>query len=159
MTWPKISNLKEQPLQHSAGIRDLIHESARDAAWRTGMAAADQTRPDATLEPFPIGPPLPRTTLSGHEKLPMEKLSADCAPSGLQRFFTDNTIALLNSSTKAGNLCRGVVFPPLVWLAFEDVSYAIHGLAAQIAFALHSSTNLALALCGIPYAHSTLSWD
>jgi hypothetical protein len=62
-----------------------------------------------------------------------------------------NTIALLNTSTKAGNLRRGVVFPLRVWLAFEDIGYAIHGLAAQIAFAPHSSSNLVLA-----YAHGTV---
>jgi hypothetical protein len=45
-----------------------------------------------------------------------------------------------------------VVFPPQEWLACEDVSYAIHVLAAQITFALHSSKNFSLA-----YAHSTLS--
>jgi hypothetical protein len=46
----------------------------------------------------------------------------------------NNTIALLNSTTKAGNLRRGVVFPPRVWLAFEG--FSIHGFAARIAFAL-----------------------
>ncbi len=41
-----------------------------------------------------------------------------------------------------------LAFPQLVWLAlnaFEGVGFSIHGLAAQTAFALHSSTNLALA--------------
>jgi hypothetical protein len=86
------------------------------------------------------GPPLPpvlqlRPHLPQHDKLNNN----------------NNTIALLNLSTKAGNLRWGVMFPLLVWLAFEDGGYAIHGLA-EITFALHSSTNLALA-----YTHSTLS--
>jgi hypothetical protein len=68
----------------------------------------------------------------------------------------NNTIALLNSSTKAGNLRRGLVFPPRVWLAFEEVGYAIHGLAAQIAFALPSSKNLSTSISSIHTQHALL---
>jgi hypothetical protein len=46
----------------------------------------------------------------------------------------NNTMALLNSSTKAVKMCRGVVFPLLVWLSFEDTVLSIYGLAAKIAF-------------------------
>ncbi len=65
---------------------------------------------------------------------------------------SNNTVASLNSSAKASNLRRSVVRPPQVWLALEGVGFSIHGLTAQIAFALHSSTNSALA-----FAHSTFS--
>ncbi len=64
---------------------------------------------------------------------------------------TNNTIALLNSTTKAGNLRRGVVLPPRGVACIRRRRLSIHGCAAQISFSLHSSTNLALT-----FAHSRL---
>jgi len=65
-------------------------------------------------------------------------------------YNNNNTIALLNSTTKAGNLRRGVVLPPRGVACIRRRRLSIHGCAAQISFSLHSSTNLALT-----FAHST----
>ena len=101
-----------------------------------------------------------------HTKLPVQSLRVSHGRSGPVFFKTwflnNNTIALLNPTTKAGNLRRDVVLPPPVWLAFEGVGFSIHGCpatcAAQIAFALHSSTNLALAFAVISHIARSLSY-